>query len=91
MVGPIAQFVLSLGTDGRIVSQGTISDELVYVSILAQEEEPEIEVLAKEETLIDPKIEKKKPDGTLIVTEKVVEGRITWGTRKNLFFYQPIF
>ncbi|KAF7976801.1 hypothetical protein HWV62_5658 [Athelia sp. TMB] len=80
MVGPIAQFVLSLGTDGRIVSQGTNSDELVYDNILAQEEEPEIEILAKAETVIDPTIEKKKPDGTLIVAEKVVEGRITWGT-----------
>ena len=83
MVGPIAQFVLSLGTDGRIVSQGTISEALIHVETLAQEEASETEIMAKADAEIDPEIEKTKPDGTLIVAENIAEGRITWATRKS--------
>ncbi|KAF7972222.1 hypothetical protein HWV62_18618 [Athelia sp. TMB] len=84
MVGPIAQFVLSLGTDGRIVSQGTISEALVHDETLAQEEASETEIMAKADTEIDPDIEKTKPDGTLIVAENIAEGRMTWATRTAL-------
>ncbi|KAF7967145.1 hypothetical protein HWV62_35674 [Athelia sp. TMB] len=86
MVGPIAQFVLSLGTDGRIVSQGTISEALVLDETLAQEEASETEIVAKAVAEIDPDIEKTKPDGTLIVAENIAEGRMTWATLKTFFF-----
>ncbi|KAF7966730.1 hypothetical protein HWV62_37249 [Athelia sp. TMB] len=85
MIGPIAQFVLSLGTDGRIVSQGTISEALVHDETLAKEEASETEIMAKADTEIDPDIEKTKPDGTLIVAENIAEGRITWETLKAFF------
>ncbi|KAF7978930.1 hypothetical protein HWV62_44135 [Athelia sp. TMB] len=85
MVGPIAQFVLSLGTDGRIVSQGTISEALMHDEALAKEEASETEITAKADTEIDPDIEKTKPDGTLIVAENIAEGRITWATLKIFF------
>lgn len=77
MIGPIAQFVLSLRTDGRILSQGTVSQALSTDEALAQEEEQEKEIIEKAETEIDPQTE-KKPDGKLIVAENIAEGRVTW-------------
>lgn len=84
MVGPIAQFILSLGTGGRILNQGSVSDALVNNPTLVQEEEDEKEWIEKAEMEIDPSTE-KKPSGTLIAAENIAEGRVTWVVCKYTF------
>ncbi|KAI8982789.1 multidrug resistance-associated ABC transporter [Trametes punicea] len=83
MAGPIADFVVSLGTDGRVASQGTLSKVLAKDKKLSEELAEEREEIQKAETEvdhIDPDDEAapKKSDGKLVVAEEIAEGHIGW-------------
>lgn len=54
MVRPIAQFVVSLGLDGTILSQGSVSDVIAKDHTLAAEVITEQEVLTKAEAEMNP-------------------------------------
>lgn len=75
MVSPIADFVIALGVDGRVLSQGSVSDALAKDRTLVLEEKEDREALEKADTDIDPKIEVKK-NGKLIIDEDIAEGRL---------------
>ncbi|QRV86037.1 ABC transporter transmembrane region [Ceratobasidium sp. AG-Ba] len=91
MVSEVADFVVSLGSDGRIASQGSIDDALRLNSKLRAEVEKEEELEKKadetvdENTPVDGK-EKKKSDGKLIVAEEIAEGHIGWSALKLFLF-----
>ena len=82
MTTPIADFVVSLGIDGRIASQGSLSTILAKDKKLSAQVAKENEVIEKAEHEIDPegvdKEAKKNRDGKLIVEEEVPVGHVTW-------------
>ncbi|KAG9103574.1 hypothetical protein FRC06_009826 [Ceratobasidium sp. 370] len=89
MVSEVADFVISLGSDGRITSQGSIADALRLNSKLRAEVEKEEELEKKADETVDdnqPTEEKqvpaKKSDGKLIVAEEIAEGRVGWPALK---------
>lgn len=80
MAGPLADFVVSLNTDGYIVSQGSVTDAIAKDATLAEEmkhEEEAVELDAIEETTgTQPAEEDKK--GKLVVAEEVAIGHVSW-------------
>ncbi|KAG8864769.1 hypothetical protein FRB96_003355 [Tulasnella sp. 330] len=89
MTSPIADYVVAVGSNGRIMSRGTVSDALKAdpdlrgdVAKIAREKEDEEKIIdAKEE----PAKDATKPSGQLITKEEVVEGRVGWEAFKFFF------
>lgn len=85
LTAPIADFVVSLGSDGQILSQGTMSEALAKSSKLREEAKHEFEVEEKAAEEIDvpalgEEVAKKedKKDGKLVLEEETAEGHISW-------------
>jgi hypothetical protein len=79
MAGPLADFVVSLNTDGHIISQGSVSDALAKDSKLVEEikhEEEAVELVQAEEATADKAVEEKK--GKLVVAEEIAQGHVSW-------------
>ncbi|KAI9056609.1 P-loop containing nucleoside triphosphate hydrolase protein [Trametes sanguinea] len=89
MVSPIADFVVDMGLDGRILSQGSLESALARDSKLLYEVKEEREELEKAEHQLDS----EKPEeagakqiaGKLVVAEEREEGHVGWSAMK-LFF-----
>jgi hypothetical protein len=77
---PIADFVVSFGSDGRMHSQGVIS-EITKPGPLAAQLQQDKQVLAKEEKEVDAEAPTAKPsdiaDGKLIVAEEIQLGHVS--------------
>lgn len=73
MTSRIADFVVSIGSDGRIASRGTISDALSHNKALLTEVAKEQEEAESEEKIIDgaDRKEDTKPSGKLMTKEEV--------------------
>ncbi|KAI0741256.1 P-loop containing nucleoside triphosphate hydrolase protein [Daedaleopsis nitida] len=86
MVGPIADFVVDIGSDGRIVSQGSLSTALAKDSKLlkeVQEEQKELEKVEQEIDSVDSADEvDKKSMGKLVVDEEIDTGHVGWTALK---------
>jgi len=82
MTSSVAHFVVSLGANGRIVSQGSISEAIVKDDTFAAEAAKDQEVFDKEAEVIDgleePKADTKKSDGKLVMSEEIAEGHVSW-------------
>lgn len=88
MASPIANFVVSLGIDGSILSQGSVSDALAQDKSLVAEvidDKNAMEMAHQEIDSAEPKVEASKPDGKLIVAEEINEGHVSWQALQ-LFF-----
>ncbi|KAL4247270.1 ATP-binding cassette transporter C [Abortiporus biennis] len=88
LTAPIAEFVVSLGNDGRIVSQGSLSHALAEDKNLSAELAKEKKTIEEAEEAIDEEIPGepvKKSDGKLIVEEEIAEGHVGWTSLKLLF------
>ncbi|KAJ7268668.1 hypothetical protein B0H12DRAFT_1009709 [Mycena haematopus] len=87
MTSKIAGFVVSLGLDGRVHSQGSISDALEQDEELAKEVTKDQELLEAAEKEVDPTPAEKpaKKDGKLIVAEEIQLGHVSWKAL-NLYF-----
>lgn len=93
MVSPIAKFVVAVGLDGRIASQGTLEQALATDSKLAAELKQEKEQIAKGEQVLDKpvtdeKLAPKPTEGKLIVAEEVALGRVSWPACKSHLSYR---
>ncbi|KNZ71686.1 ATP-binding cassette transporter abc4 [Termitomyces sp. J132] len=93
MVGSIATFVVSLGSDGRILSQGSILDTVVKNSALEAELSHKKEIEEKAEESVDGDVqEQKKPKeyneerGKLVIEEESGKGHLSWGSLKIYLF-----
>ncbi|EIN13416.1 P-loop containing nucleoside triphosphate hydrolase protein [Punctularia strigosozonata HHB-11173 SS5] len=86
MASPIADFVVSLGSDGRILSQGTVSDALAKDKALKAEVVEEAKALEKVEDEVDPEedldVAVEKKDGKLVLAEEIAEGHVGWPALK---------
>ncbi|KAM5539772.1 hypothetical protein V8D89_006585 [Ganoderma adspersum] len=84
MVNPIADFVVDVGSDGRILSQGTLENALAHDSQLLKDIEHETEKLreADQDAEIDGEkvedVNAKSSAGKLVVAEEIEEGHIGW-------------
>jgi len=83
MVHPIASFVVAVGLDGRIASQGTLEQALATDAKLREEIVSEKNVISKGEEVVDAsatgsKKEVKPAAKKLIVAEEVALGRVSW-------------
>lgn len=77
MASPLADFVVSMGTDGHVASQGSVSDALAVDSELAEEvkhEEEAVELDEHEDETGKTVVEVK---GKLILAEEVEEGHVS--------------
>ncbi|KAF8883986.1 P-loop containing nucleoside triphosphate hydrolase protein [Infundibulicybe gibba] len=82
MAEPIADFVVSLGLDGRIASQGSITEALAKNRKLAMELSREHHALRKTEEEVDSPPADDSKGGKLIVAEEIEEGHISWAALK---------
>ncbi|KAJ7497652.1 hypothetical protein FB451DRAFT_240230 [Mycena latifolia] len=87
MTAKIANFVVSVTLDGRVHSQGSISDALAKDETLAKEVSKDQEILeAAKETVDTPAADESKvTKGKLVVAEEIELGHVSW-TALNLFF-----
>ncbi|KAJ7650107.1 multidrug resistance-associated ABC transporter [Roridomyces roridus] len=73
LAATVADFTVSIGVNGRILSQGSVSEALQNDITLAEEANAEVE------QLLDPESPKKEPvDGKLILAEEVKIGNLRW-------------
>ncbi|KAH7922933.1 hypothetical protein BV22DRAFT_1197033 [Leucogyrophana mollusca] len=85
MASSVAHFVVSLGSNGRVLSQGSISDAIAKDDRLAAEVAKEQEAIEDEAEVIDNEPEIKtetKGDGKLVVAEEILEGHVSWAAFK---------
>ncbi len=94
---PVADYVVAIGTDGRIASQGSLSKALSSNKKLAKEVAQEAKVADKAEHTVDdtadagvkdPEVAQsseadKDADGKLILDEEISEGHVGWPARKS--------
>ncbi|KAI0775463.1 hypothetical protein BC629DRAFT_1595092 [Irpex lacteus] len=83
MAGPLADFVVSLNTDGRIVSQGSVSDAITEDQKLRAELVHEEEAIQLDK-VSDPDATPQGPaeKGKLVVAEEVAIGHVSWDAFK---------
>ncbi|GJE87809.1 multidrug resistance-associated ABC transporter [Phanerochaete sordida] len=87
LAAPIAEFVVSLGTDGRIKSQGSLSSALEKDARLAADAAKERLQLKKADETVDGTESQgtdRKASGKLIVEEEVAQGNVSWAAIKTL-------
>ncbi|TFY56647.1 hypothetical protein EVJ58_g7510 [Rhodofomes roseus] len=77
MTKGLADFVVALGLDGKISSQGTLSNALERDSKLAAEVAEEQALIDKTEEIIDDS-RSKQSSGKLVVEEEVAVGHVGW-------------
>ncbi|EPS98690.1 hypothetical protein FOMPIDRAFT_1037403 [Fomitopsis schrenkii] len=89
MASPIADFVVALGTDGRITSQGSIANALEHDQKLAAELAKEEAHIEKAEATVEeqaPAEELSKQDiGKLVVDEEIAVGHVGLSAMKLYF------
>ncbi|KIO02467.1 hypothetical protein M404DRAFT_9898 [Pisolithus tinctorius Marx 270] len=87
MVSPVAQYVVSLASNGRIASQGTLSEAIATDDKLAAEVAKEQKGLEIEEEVIvsAEQAPPKKGEGKLVLEEEILEGRVSWSALKLYF------
>ena len=77
MASPLADFVVSLGTDGRIGTQGTVSDALAKNSELAEEIKHEEEAVELDENEDEEEASTETAKGKLVLAEEVEVGHVS--------------
>ncbi|KAF5377185.1 hypothetical protein D9615_006331 [Tricholomella constricta] len=87
MARPVAGFVVSMGIDGTVQCQGSVSQALSKDTLLIEELQEEEKVIAKVESEIDspPPADEPKSDGKLILAEEIEEGHVSWPALKLYF------
>lgn len=85
MVAPSADFVVDMGADGHILSQGSLDNVLKHDSHLVKEVLEEREELEKAEHEVDAEKPKdtaaKQAAGKLVVAEEMEDGHVGWSAR----------
>ena len=81
IVSPISDFVVDVGSDGHILSQGTLSTALAHDEKLLKEVQQDAEELQRAEEELDDKpedVNAKSSAGKLVVAEEIEEGHVGW-------------
>ena len=86
MAEPLADYVVSLGQDGRIASRGSVSDALKKDKTLAKEVAKDARTIKDDKKKIDgeePYETARPTDGKLILAEEIAEGHVSWDAGKH--------
>jgi hypothetical protein len=79
LVAPIADFAISIGLNGQIVSQGSVAEALQRNTVLAKEVDADLKAT---EDVMDPELvevkNEAKSDGKLILSEELQLGKVKW-------------
>lgn len=80
MVLPIASYVLTMSSDGRVASHGPVAEVLDNDKQLRDELEQSEVVNEKAEESVDskPEADTKKVAGKLVAAEEIAMGRVGW-------------
>ena len=85
MAAPLADFVVSLSTDGRVLSQGDLSSALAKDKALQAAVNKERKAIEKDDQVAaldapqeEPDANIKKLSGQLVVEEEVAMGHMGW-------------
>ena len=93
LVSPIADFVVDVGSNGRILSQGSLSNALSRDAELRQElQQEEEEILKEEKDMNDGQIDDdlvKQNSGRLVVEEETEVGHVGWRVCTSAVFMPP--
>ncbi|KAG9118709.1 hypothetical protein FRC07_006646, partial [Ceratobasidium sp. 392] len=89
LVSEVSDFVVLLGSDGRVASQGSVTQTLRTSSELRAQIKGELEEEQKQEQIIDqvdsvdqPQVPKRNSVKKLIVEEEVAQGHVEWSALK---------
>ncbi|KAI0291829.1 hypothetical protein BC826DRAFT_1105763 [Russula brevipes] len=85
MASSLADYVVSLGLDGRVACHGSVSDAVTNDKKLAAELVKGVRAINDGEKKIDqeePDAVAKQADGKLIVAEEIAEGHVSWDAFK---------
>jgi hypothetical protein len=84
MASPIAEFVVSMGKDGRIHGQGSVTDAIAEDTAFATRVSENVKTIEKAEDEIDSMAEgeTKQVDGKLVVEEEIEEGHVSLPARE---------
>lgn len=77
MVRSLANFAVSINTDGSIVAQGTILEVLGADKTISKELQRDEEAMGMSEEEVD-KPTAPQSDGKLIMAEEIDEGHVGW-------------
>ncbi|KAJ7240472.1 P-loop containing nucleoside triphosphate hydrolase protein [Mycena rebaudengoi] len=81
LCAPISDWTISIGLNGRVLSQGSVADALEQDRVLAKEANADLHVM---EQVVDAAAEavdvnvEQKTDGKLILAEEVQLGKVKW-------------
>ncbi|EJT98573.1 P-loop containing nucleoside triphosphate hydrolase protein [Dacryopinax primogenitus] len=81
IAAPIAGNIISLDSNGNVISQGSIAQALSHDAHLREEMKEgnqALEKAAEEEAIEGPPKETKKADGKLVLAEEMAEGHLSW-------------
>jgi hypothetical protein len=90
MTSTIADFVVSLGSDGRVISQGTLSTALKLNKALSAE----VEADKQDEQLVEEVMDAEtpnalaKPGGKLVVAEEIAEGHVSFDASETASLFR---
>jgi hypothetical protein len=77
MVRSLADFAVSIGTDGCIVAQGSVLEVLGADKTISDELQEDEEAI----NMAEEEVEKRavpQSDGKLIIAEEIEEGHVSW-------------
>lgn len=82
MASTVADLVIGLSSDGRVITRGSASEAFSRVEGLQVQADEEISITAKTEEEIDGgsvnNKQNKKISGKLVLTEEIAEGHVSW-------------
>ena len=89
MTSAVADFVVAMGSDGRISSQGTMSDVLAtdkHLRKLVAAGKQEEDRANEEIDSSSPEVPKDEDAGKLIVEEETAVGHLSWSSSESMVF-----
>ena len=85
MASPLADYIVSLGRDGRVASHGPALDSVAeFLTVSPELIENVLDEKGTEEK--GPDVTAKQTDGKLIVAEEIAEGQVSWDACNCQFF-----
>jgi hypothetical protein len=72
-----------VGSDGRILSQGTVSEALAKNRDLALEVIDDAKNLKLQAEIVDEPLDKPQVSGTLVIAEEINVGHVSWAACKS--------
>lgn len=85
MASPLADYIVSLGRDGRVASHGPALDAVAeFLTVSPELIENVLDEKRTEEK--GPDVTAKQTDGKLIVAEEIAEGQVSWDACNCQFF-----